>query len=80
MTVTVYRYGPAVQGALVKRYKRFLADVMIDTCGADAAGEPASANAVTCHCPNTGPMTGLLDRCACASAASTALDTCIQDC
>jgi sugar fermentation stimulation protein A len=36
---------PLLQGTLVRRYKRFLADVILDT------GDP-----VTAHCPNTGSM------------------------
>jgi sugar fermentation stimulation protein A len=40
---------PLVTGRLVQRYKRFLADVMLDT------GE-----AVTATCPNTGSMMGLV--------------------
>lgn len=44
----LYQYPPLIQGRLIKRYKRFLADIELDT------GE-----IITAHCPNTGPMTGI---------------------
>jgi sugar fermentation stimulation protein A len=47
--VTVLTTGPLVEGVLLKRYKRFLADVALD-----------SGEQVTAHCANTGPMTGVL--------------------
>ena len=42
-------FPPLQEGVLLKRYKRFLADVKLDT------GET-----VTAHCANTGPMKGVL--------------------
>lgn len=45
---TVQFISPLVSGKLLKRYKRFLADVLLDT------GE-----LVTAACPNTGAMLGL---------------------
>jgi sugar fermentation stimulation protein A len=44
----LYTYPPLHSGILVKRYKRFFADIELDT------GE-----LITAHCPNTGPMTGV---------------------
>jgi sugar fermentation stimulation protein A len=44
------RYSePLIQGTLIKRYKRFLCDVIIDTTG----------QTVTAHCPNSGSMKGI---------------------
>ena len=45
------------EGVLLKRYKRFLADVELLEPGPD--GSPAGT-VVTVHCANTGPMTGVL--------------------
>ncbi len=42
--------SPLLRGRLVKRYKRFLADVILD-----------SGETVTTTCPNTGSMMGLLE-------------------
>lgn len=44
----LYQYPPLISGILKRRYKRFLADIELDT------GE-----LITAHCANTGPMIGL---------------------
>lgn len=44
----VHTYPQLLKGILVKRYKRFFADI-----------ELTSGELVTAHCPNTGPMTGV---------------------
>ncbi|KAG2500560.1 hypothetical protein HYH03_001331 [Edaphochlamys debaryana] len=100
--VVLHEYPTALRGRLVRRYKRFLADVLLGEGPEGAGGEPpgtaeaggsdgsgasggggaaaagaatgrsagmdgeapqaeAAAAVTTCHCPNTGPMTGLLD-------------------
>lgn len=43
-----YPYPALLSGTLLKRYKRFLADIELD-----------SGETITAHCPNTGPMTGV---------------------
>jgi sugar fermentation stimulation protein A len=53
----VLETGPLVEGVLLKRYKRFLADVELLEPG---PGGVAAGTVVTAHCPNTGPMTGVL--------------------
>lgn len=44
----IYPYPPRQAGTLIKRYKRFLADIKL-----------LSGEVITAHCPNTGPMTGV---------------------
>lgn len=44
----VHTFPPLLEGTLLKRYKRFMADI-----------ELASGDVITAHCPNTGPMTGV---------------------
>ncbi len=44
----IHSYPVLVKGVLIKRYKRFFADIALD-----------SGEIVTAHCPNTGPMTGV---------------------
>ncbi len=46
---TIIKFPPLREGNLIKRYKRFLADVELD-----------SGEIVTAHCANTGPMKGVL--------------------
>lgn len=44
----LYHYPPLLSGRLLRRYKRFFADIQLD-----------SGQVITAHCPNTGPMTGI---------------------
>ncbi len=48
MTDWIYQYPSLLPGTLLKRYKRFFADIELD-----------SGEVITAHCPNTGPMTGI---------------------
>jgi sugar fermentation stimulation protein A len=48
MTEFLYRYPPLLRGTLLKRYKRFFADIELD-----------SGESIVAHCPNTGPMTSV---------------------
>lgn len=41
---------PLLQGTLIKRYKRFMADIQLD-----------SGDEITAHCPNSGAMWGVKD-------------------
>ena len=46
----IYTYPPLIRGILKKRYKRFLADIELE-----------SGEIITAHCANTGPMIGVCD-------------------
>ena len=49
MNDLIIEFNPLIEGVLIKRYKRFLADIKLE-----------SGEKVTAHCANTGPMKGLL--------------------
>lgn len=55
------QHGQIVRGQLLRRYKRFLADVVVGD-GSNLADRGSPVASITVHCPNTGPMVGLLDR------------------
>ena len=45
----ILEFEPLIEGVLIKRYKRFLADIELN-----------NGKIVTAHCANTGPMRGLI--------------------
>ena len=49
MNDRIIEFDPLIEGVLIKRYKRFLADIKLK-----------NGKIVTAHCANTGPMKGLL--------------------
>jgi len=49
MNERIIEFDPLIEGILIKRYKRFLADIKLE-----------SGEVITAHCANTGPMKGLL--------------------
>ena len=49
MSNRLITFEPLKEGKLVKRYKRFLADIELD-----------DGTTITAHCPNTGPMKSLI--------------------
>ena len=49
MNDRIIEFDSLIEGILIKRYKRFLADIKLE-----------SGEIVTAHCANTGPMKGLL--------------------
>ena len=50
MNDRIIEFEPLIEGILIKRYKRFLADIQTE-----------NGEIVTAHCANTGPMKGLLN-------------------
>ncbi|UWU45396.1 sugar fermentation stimulation protein [Limnospira platensis C1] len=44
----IYSLGELYEGVLIKRYKRLIADIKLN-----------SGEVIVAHCPNTGPMTGV---------------------
>ena len=50
MNERIIEFDPLIEGVLIKRYKRFLADIKLE-----------SGEVITAHCANTGPMRGILN-------------------
>ncbi len=48
MSDWLFPYPPLLGGTLIQRYKRFFAEIQLD-----------SGETIVAHCPNTGPMTGV---------------------
>lgn len=57
------QYSNLVPGRLIRRYKRFLADVVLrdEATKDDSTVGDREQGIVTVYCPNTGPMVGLLN-------------------
>ena len=51
MNQRIIEFDPLIEGILIRRYKRFLAEIELE-----------SGAVVTAHCANTGPMKGLLTK------------------
>ena len=49
MKERIIEFKPLIEGFLIKRYKRFLADIELE-----------NGEVITAHCANTGPMRGLI--------------------
>lgn len=57
----LFKYSNLVPARLIRRYKRFLADVVLLEGEEVAHRIEEDEEVVTVYCPNTGPMIGLLD-------------------